>query len=69
MRMVHLLALLMRHEQRIGGHWLWLLCRGVLRIWRLLWNGRRRIRSVIHRLGHLARRLTVNWSSMLVVLW
>lgn len=72
MRVVHLLALLVGHEEGVGGHGLLLLllllCRGVLGIRRLLWHSRRRVRRVVHGLGHLAGGLAVDGPSMLVML-
>ena len=73
MRVVHLLTLLVRHEDRVGGHGLLLLlllllCRRVLGIRRLLWNCRGRVRRVVHGLRHLAGWLAVDGPSMLVVL-
>ena len=68
-RVVHLLALLMGHEERVCRHWLLLLlCRWVLGIRRLLWNCRRRVRRVVHGLRHLAGGLAVDGPAMLIML-
>lgn len=69
-RVVHLLTLLVRHEDRVCGHGLLLLllCRRMLGIRWLLWNCGRRVRRVVHGLRHLAGWLAVDGSPMLVVL-
>jgi hypothetical protein len=69
-RVLHLLALLMRHQKRIWCHWLLLRCgRRMLRVRRLLWHSGRCVWRVVHRLLDLAWGLTVDWPSMLIMLW
>jgi hypothetical protein len=66
--LLHVLALRVRHQQRVGGHWLLWGRGGVLRVGRLLRNRRRCIRCVVHGLRHLAGGLSVNGPSVLVML-
>lgn len=68
MRVVHLLALLVGHEERIGGHGLLLLRRRVLRVLLLLGDLGRSVGRVVHGLRHLAGWLAVDGPSVLVVL-
>jgi hypothetical protein len=67
--MLHLLVLLVGHEQRLCGHWLLWGTGRMLLVGGLLRNGCRCIRRVVNRLRHLTRWLSINRPAVLVMLW